>query len=100
MENNHKAVLPPKTGEDFDGKNNLEGYPLYPASEDIYKKSAYEVNIDPEEPTKVKPTNELPDMPNEKEFEDDVSGDDLDVPGSDLDDEQEKIGSEDEANNL
>jgi hypothetical protein len=27
------------------------------------------------------------------------SGDDLDVPGSDLDDEQERIGNEDEENN-
>ena len=29
----------------------------------------------------------------------DFSGDELDVPGSELDDEQEKIGSEDEENN-
>lgn len=36
---------------------------------------------------------------NEKDFGDDVSGGDLDVPGSELDDEQERIGSEDEENN-
>jgi hypothetical protein len=30
----------------------------------------------------------------------DESGSDLDVPGSELDDEQEKVGNEDEANNL
>lgn len=30
----------------------------------------------------------------------DFSGDDLDVPGSELDDEQERIGSEDEENNF
>ena len=36
---------------------------------------------------------------NEKDFSDDVSGADLDVPGSELDDEQEKLGSEDEENN-
>ncbi|MBB6328510.1 hypothetical protein FHS59_004166 [Algoriphagus iocasae] len=30
----------------------------------------------------------------------DFSGDGLDVPGSELDDEQERIGSEDEENNL
>lgn len=30
----------------------------------------------------------------------DFSGDELDVPGSELDDEQERIGSEDEENNL
>lgn len=31
---------------------------------------------------------------------DDLSGSDLDVPGSELDDAQEEIGSEDEENNL
>ena len=36
---------------------------------------------------------------NEKDFIEDQSGSDLDVPGSELDDEQEKIGSEDEENN-
>ena len=35
---------------------------------------------------------------NEKDFNDDVSGDDLDVPGSEIDDEQVKVGSEDEEN--
>ena len=35
----------------------------------------------------------------EKDFNDDLSGGDLDVPGSELDDEEEKIGSEDEENN-
>ena len=36
---------------------------------------------------------------NEKDFNQDKSGSDLDVPGSELDDEQEKIGNEDEENN-
>ena len=36
---------------------------------------------------------------NEKDFASDRSGDDLDVPGSELDDKDEKIGSEDEENN-
>ena len=36
---------------------------------------------------------------NEKNFRDDMSGSDLDVPGSELDDQQENIGSEDEENN-
>lgn len=36
---------------------------------------------------------------NEKSMADDVSGRDLDVPGSELDDANEKIGSEDEENN-
>ena len=36
---------------------------------------------------------------NEKDFEDELSGNDLDVAGSELDDQQEKVGSEDEENN-
>ncbi|HEV9036620.1 MAG TPA: hypothetical protein VGQ51_08370 [Puia sp.] len=36
---------------------------------------------------------------NEKSFGEDVSGDDLDVPGADADDEDEDIGEEDEENN-
>ena len=36
---------------------------------------------------------------NEKNFEEDVSGGDLDIPGSELDDEQENSGNEDEENN-
>jgi hypothetical protein len=43
--------------------------------------------------------NENSGTMNEKDFEDDMSGDDLDVPGSELDDPMEKIGSEDEENN-
>ena len=39
------------------------------------------------------------DFPNEKNFNQDKSGSDLDIPGSELDDEQEAIGSEDEENN-
>ena len=39
------------------------------------------------------------DAPSEKSFFDDVSGGDLDIPGSELDDAQEEIGSEDEENN-
>ena len=36
---------------------------------------------------------------NEKDFEDDLSGGDLDIPGAELDDSNEEIGEEDEENN-
>ncbi|MFT6855402.1 MAG: hypothetical protein ACJA0X_001376 [Cyclobacteriaceae bacterium] len=36
---------------------------------------------------------------NERSFKDDKSGDDLDVPRSELDDQRESVGSEDEENN-
>jgi hypothetical protein len=42
---------------------------------------------------------ESSEEPNEKDFDDDMSGSDLDVPGSELDDQQESVGSEDEENN-
>ena len=62
----------------------LPGYPTYPASDDLYAQSKEEKEIDPEVISKDK---------------DEDSGDNLDVPGSELDDNQEEIGSEDEENN-
>jgi len=75
------------------------GYPLYPASEDMYSKGKKEMSIDPEDPSRHKENNEEPNTINEKDFDDEMSGDDLDVPGSELDDQQESVGSEDEENN-
>ena len=73
------------------------GYLRYPDEEDIYKKQIEEKDIDPEDPTKMKTPNEENEIP--KPLGEDLSGDDLDVPGSELDDEMENIGSEDEENN-
>jgi len=74
---------------------------LYPAGEDIFSKSKEEGNINPEDISKTKESsdNSKAGKSNEKDFVEDQSGSDLDVPGSELDDEQEKIGSEDEENN-
>lgn len=68
------------------------GYPIYAPSEDIYAHEKEEQDIDPEN------TNELK-SPNETDYHTHHSGNDLDVPGSDLDDAQERIGNEDEENN-
>lgn len=80
-----------------------EGYPLYPPSEDIYNRFKEEKNIDPEDPTKSKEPLEENEVESEEDPEllpdDDLRGEDLDVPGAELDDEQEEIGSEDEENN-
>jgi hypothetical protein len=75
------------------------GYPLYPPEDDIYYRDEKIGDIDPEDPTKKKRRNEIPETMNEKDFKDDMSGSDLDIPGSELDDDQEDIGSEDEENN-
>lgn len=95
----------PSRQADNEDKINLPGYPLYPVSEDIYNKYQEEENIDPEDTSKLKVINEEDDSGTENEEDrmaagsDDVSGDDLDVPGSELDDDDEKVGSEDEENN-
>ncbi|WP_296705050.1 hypothetical protein [Algoriphagus sp.] len=85
--------------EKNDSDSKMEGYPHYPPSEDIYSKGKKERNLDPENPSKNKSPKAKNGTFNEKEFSDDMSGNDLDVPGSELDDQQEKIGSEDEENN-
>lgn len=63
------------------------GYPVYPPNEDIYKTDKEEKDLDPEDITKKKSTNQSSIDKN------------LDVPGSELDDDQEDIGNEDEENN-
>jgi len=81
--------------------NKLQGYPFYPDSEDIYKRFLEERNIDPEEIPKIKDSNEKNNIETTDKgiFDDVVTGRDLDVPGSELDDQLENIGSEDEENN-
>lgn len=72
----------------------------YPASEDIFNKLTEAKDIDPEDITKNKTPNEPRNSKwNEKNFNEDVSGLDLDIPGSELDDDMEQTGSEDEENN-
>ena len=83
-----------------DEKEELPGYPGYPVDEDIFKQDKEESEIDPEDITKRKePVDKSKTGKNEKDFEEDKSGNDLDVPGSELDDEQEENGNEDEENN-
>jgi hypothetical protein len=88
-----------KNEKDKSEPSKLEGYPLYPPSEDIYNRAKEAEDINPEDISKTKTPNEKQGTSNEKNFEDDMSGDDLDVPGSELDDQQESVGSEDEENN-
>lgn len=76
------------------------GYPVHKPSDDIYQKDKEEADLDPEEPTKIKSPNEIPDHINEKEFEEDKSGGDLDFPNSQLEDSEQSSGKEDEENSL
>jgi hypothetical protein len=72
---------------------------IYPPSEDIYQQLKEEKDLNPEDITKKKAPNEKEGTWNEKDFKEVKTGADLDVPGSELDDQQENIGSEDEENN-
>lgn len=74
-------------------KKDIPGYPLYPSKEDIYNKGKREDDINPDDNSKIK--EEKPGEENDKK----LTGEDLDVPGSELDDREEEIGEEDEENN-
>ncbi|MGV8964290.1 MAG: hypothetical protein ACOH2V_13050 [Candidatus Saccharimonadaceae bacterium] len=79
-------------------EDDLPGYPLYPESEDIYENFGEERDLNPEDISKTKVSNSSNAL-RRKELDNVFSEEDLDVPGSELDDEQEAIGSEDEENN-
>jgi len=76
--------------------NEFPDYPLYPKGDDIYKRSKEEQDIDPEDITQLKETRKRSRY---SEVIEPNYIEDLDVPGAELDDEDEKIGSEDEENN-
>ena len=88
-------------GSDKGESSQLPGYPVYPPGEDIFNKFKEEGNLNPENTAAPKAPNEdsRAGKNNEKDFEEDQSGGDLDVPGSEADEKQEIIGSEDEENN-
>ena len=79
-------------------KDRLPGYPHYPATEDIYTNEDRLQDINPDDGSKIKEENQESGM-NEKDYTNTQMGDDLDVPGAELDDENEEVGSEDEENN-
>jgi hypothetical protein len=87
--------------KDVPEKINMEGYPSYPDDEDIYGMYVKEKNINPEDTSKKIKTTDiaLTRTNNEKDFDDDLSGSDLDIPGSEQDEESESTGIEDEENN-
>lgn len=99
MENKDEKLGQGKKGKDKENK--IPASLLYPPSEDIYNQFHKESEIDPEDITKKKAPVEVNNVRelNEKNFEEDVSGGDLDIPGSELDDDTENTGAEDEENN-
>lgn len=75
-------------------------YPPYPPDEDIYNIYKKEEEVDIEQPYSGKTTmDKTKPLTLKEQEEEDFIADDLDIPGAELDDEQEFIGSEDEENN-
>lgn len=81
-------------------KNNRREYPLYPAIEDIYNKFKEEKNLDPENISRTKTSvrNDNEESDREQDLSNHFPGSDLDIPGSEMDNEQEMTGNEDEEN--
>ena len=80
--------------------DNQRGYPHYPESEDIYESFEKKSEVNPEDISKTKAaTNNNVVRQKALDKKHKLSGKDLDVPGSELDDAQEIIGKEDEENN-
>ena len=77
--------------------NTFPGYPPYPASDDIFNRDK-EVDLNKEFAPQPEFIDDNMHTSNNKQFQKD-SPNDLDIPGADLDDAQEEIGSEDEENN-
>lgn len=99
MKKGNEAPIAPRRRK-INGENQkLPGYKLYATDEDVYSQWKEEKDINPEDITKQKAPNDSSEGRNEKGFKDDVSGGDLDVPGSELDDKAEAVGNEDEENN-
>lgn len=71
----------------------------YPANEDIYSKDKLITNADVEKISTNDQLNIEENLGNENAVDNEKLGNNLGVPGSELDDIQENIGSEDEENN-
>ena len=78
-----------KSEEKENSKPKIYGNPEYDASEDIYSQDEKVDSDDLDDDSKVEKRKSKKKLP----------GDDLDVPGAELDDADEKIGEEDEENN-
>jgi hypothetical protein len=82
------------------GETNKEGYPLYPDRDDIYKRAEEVKDLNDDDLTPLRDDDDQDFDPEEElDFEEEVLIDDLDVPGSELDDDDEEIGNGDEENN-
>src|SRR5262245_50222290 len=77
-----------KQGRRSSTKDKKFPLPIYKKEDDIYNRAKEEPLEDEDQQDKIKKANK-----------DEVVGEDLDVPGAELDDVEERIGEEDEENN-
>jgi len=98
MKEKNDKLKPSESQVGNDDEKKFEGYPIYPDSEDIYKNFQEEEDINPEDTSKTKEPNSNNTL-RRKVLYDESGENDLDIPGAELDDLQEDIGSEDEENN-
>lgn len=78
----------PASQQEKKEEESFPGYPHYDAKEDIYAQEEREEALDPDDMSKLK-----------SEKKESMPGEDLDIPGAELDDDDEAIGEEDEENN-
>lgn len=80
-------------------KENENGYPAYPASEDMLNGHQKQIDINETDIALATDGNEeeIIIVPTSNSM---LLSNDLDIPGSELDDNAEKIGNEDEENNF
>ncbi len=95
----YKRTHSPDLLKDTSGGENLTEKLSYPASEDMYNKSKLATEVHPGDPSRHKSENSANRKAEEVGLRGNRPGDDMDVPGSELDDQQESVGSEDEENN-
>jgi len=88
-------------GESGNKEDILPGYPVYPESEDIYNIYEEEKDIDPEDIHRRKEWTEKHIAGKSLDMDLDYESliNDLDVPGSELDEDMEMTSIEDEENN-
>jgi len=83
-------------------ENSIETWGMMPTSacNHIYNKLAKDEKPGDDIAIQRTVDDDEPEIENPEDYEEDELGSDLDVPGSELDDQQESIGSEDEENNF
>ena len=90
-------MIPSENTKNVNAQNDFPGYPLYAPSEDIYNKEKKDTHINPDDNSEI--VDVAPGSKwNEEDYDSTLSGDDLDVPGSENNETEAAPGKEDEEN--